>query len=192
MLTMRWLPLACWGLSFNLAAAQTQSQGDAEADSQGVCRELVESGNATGSSGTVDNGVGVWRVSVQSNYSANSLTPLENVTEEESFGAVASLWLDPSPSIDLNWVQSFSACAFVFRYLPENTIRRGQDDDGSCEQTLSRKCVQQLSERAEETAYWLVANPTVGPFSNLTVRISLLIHALFSHFTDPRCHSLQS
>lgn len=174
MLITRWLPLPALSLTLSQTAAQDQPDTNAEARSQGVCRDLFESGNATGWTPTAeDNAIGIWRLSVHSNYTANSFAPLDNVTEEESPGAVANLWLDPASNTNLNTGTEFSACAFVFKYLPENTIRRGQNDDGSCEQTLSKKCVAQLNERAEETAYWLVANPTFGPFSNLTVRPTL-------------------
>ena len=50
---------------------------------------------------------------------------------------------------------------------PNNNLR-GQDDDTTCEQMLSKKCVEALTERAATIADWMVTNPTLRPYSNLT------------------------
>lgn len=64
------------------------------------------------------------------------------INEDESHGAVADVWLDPTGNTNLNdGTNEYSACAFLFKDLPENTIRRDQADEGACEQTLSSQCV---------------------------------------------------
>ena len=147
------------------------------ADRSNVCGEkLAASANATGHSSekipgaySYNNGLGQWRVAVSTNSSTATIEDGRELTWH-SPGAIANIWLDPFTDINLNnGENSFSACAYIFKGLPENTIRRGQDDDTSCTTMLSKKCVDAITSRAAETAKWLVLNPTYGPFSNLTV-----------------------
>ena len=62
----------------------------------------------------------------------------------------------------------YSACAYLYKTLPRNTNLRGAKDDTSCEQMFSRDCVDALTDRAATVANWMVQNPTLGPYSNLT------------------------
>lgn len=168
--------------AFNaLAAAQVFANSY---NTQNVCPQLLHHANATGgesvnlplSGGATDgaifdsNEIGRWRISVRSNYSASSIASAKSNANETDPDAVANLWLDPFEGVNLNdGSNPFSARAYVLKTLPENTIRRAQDDDTSCEQTLSKNCVAALTTRAANIAQWLVANPSLGPFSNLTV-----------------------
>lgn len=139
-----------------------------------VCENsLTSPANATGvekyGMNAYSNGLGLWRVAVSTNSSAATIEEGRELTEA-SPGAAANLWLDPYEGIDLtDGSNSYSACAYVFKGLPYNTMLRGQHDDTSCTQMLSEKCVKAITWRAAETARWLVSSPTQGPFSNLTV-----------------------
>lgn len=116
-----------------------------------------------------NNGLGLWRIAVATEFQEATIEDNPKLTET-SPGAYANVWLDTFTDIDLtDGSNGFSACAYIFKDLPYNTMLRGQDDDGSCEQTLSKECIAAISWRAAETAQWLVANPTQGPYSNLTV-----------------------
>lgn len=144
-----------------------------DGNSSNVCQDsIVSSANATGTQGRgdlYDNGLGLWKVAVSTNSSAITIEEGRELTEM-SPGAVANVWLDPFEDINLSdGDNGFSACAYIFKGLPYNTMLRGQQDDSSCTQTLSEKCVKAITWRAAETAKWLVQNPTQGPFSNLTV-----------------------
>ncbi|KAJ9606929.1 hypothetical protein H2200_008940 [Cladophialophora chaetospira] len=144
---------------------------------QGLCSYLYADANAT-SDGSFDgtfspsaksNGLGLWRVTVNTNYTNEKISTAQSRATEESPDAVANVWLDPFKGTDLNnGGNPYSACAFSFKGLPQNTIERGQHDDGTCTQMLSQKCVAALEEVAANSAKWLVQNPTVGPYSNLT------------------------
>lgn len=136
-----------------------------------VCTDLIEQGNATGGTDATlslsESDLGAWRISVRSNYSAATLSALPGVNTSSSPGAAADIWLDPFTSTNLaagnNW---YSACAIIFRNLPNNLIRRGQMDVGNCEQMLSPECVHALEERTANVARGLTGNPI--PQWNLT------------------------
>lgn len=138
---------------------------------------LVSPANATGVQDgrqySSSNGLGYWKVAVSTNSSAENIEQGRDLTQS-SPGAVANVWLDTFEDIDLtDGSNSFSACGYILKELPYNTMLRGQDDDGTCERTLSKKCIKAITSRAAETAKWLVQSPTQGPFSNLTVSIHL-------------------
>lgn len=167
--------------------AQSQSTG---LEAQEVCPDLLDRANASSKSSLSyqwsangdDNGLGQWVVSVRTNISAESIQTATGSGNETNPDVSANVWLDPFVDVDLNNGDNpFSSCAYIIRSLPENTIRRGQDDDTSCEQMLSKSCVEEITWRASQTARWLVQNPTYGPFSNLTV--SFLLHSP-RQFTD--------
>ena len=143
---------------------------------QNLCPGLFNNANATGEQprNEVDkNGVfnyyGQWKVSVRSNYSVNSIEFAESTADGNNPDAIANVWLDPKDGVDLNSGEVFSACAYVYKNLPANTLRRGQQDDGTCVQMLSKSCVEEITTRAALTAQYLVQTPTLGPYSNLTV-----------------------
>jgi hypothetical protein len=50
---------------------------------------------------------------------------------------------------------SYSACAIMFLDLPDNLIRRGQTDEGSCMQTFGEECVKALADQAGTTGFYL-------------------------------------
>ncbi len=158
-------------LHIHVAAAIVASPGS---PTQNVCHSLLTDANATGggnSSWSSFNSLGQWLVGVKTNYSADTIVAARSDATQNSPDAAINIWLDPYMGVDLNdYENPYSACAFVFKSLPFNTILRGQGDDGTCEQTLSKKCISDLTDRAALTATWLTANPTIGPFSNLTVR----------------------
>ena len=105
--------------------------------------KLSEPANATGSqrfdSSSLSgaqyahrNGLGTWRVVVSTNSSAATIEDGRRLTEN-SPGGVDHIWLDPYLDINLqSGSNGYSACAYIFMGLPENTIRRGQDDDTTC------------------------------------------------------------
>jgi hypothetical protein len=108
-------------------------------DTQNVCPQLLEHANATGAEAFAlpisagANELGQWRISVRSIFSVSSIESAESKANETYPDAVANLWLDPWKGVNLNdGVNPFSACAYVFKTLPENTIRRGQNDDTTC------------------------------------------------------------
>ena len=151
-----------------------------QADSQklqNICPALIKNANATGEEASnlpnlESTRMGRWRVSVRSNYSAASIASAESKANETDPDAVASIWLDPFEDVNLNdGSNSYSSCAYILKQLPENTIRRGQDDDTSCHQMLSKDCVEAITSRIAYTAQWLVQTPTLGPFNNLTVSL---------------------
>ena len=70
-----------------------------------------------------------------------------------------SLYLSTPPGEDFALGDlEFSACAYVFESLPDNLIRRGQSDDGSCDMTFSKECVAALTVQAANTGSYLTAN----------------------------------
>lgn len=135
----------------------------------GVCSQLAQSANATSAQIlNTFNGLGDWSVSVDTNHTFNGGDG-NTVLTEDSPGAVANVWLDSYTDIHLDYGGNYySACAYIFKGLPSNTIRRGQQDDGSCTQTLSKKCVLKLTNLAALNAGWLIGDPGGGPYSNLT------------------------
>lgn len=94
---------------------------------------------------------------------------MENVTwtvavSQPAGDAVAntnvSLYLGTPSGKDLRSNQPiYSACAILFEDIPDNLVRRGQDDDGTCTQTFSKECVDALQYQAALTGYWLTVNP---------------------------------
>lgn len=117
------------------------------------------------------NGLGLWRVAVSTPFQEATIEDSPPLTET-SPGAVANVWLDTFTDVDVtNGSNDYAACAYIFKKMPYNTMLRGQNDDGSCEQMLSEQCIAAITSRAAETAKWLVQNPTQGPYSNLTVSI---------------------
>ena len=159
----------------NALVAVVSAQIDST-NTQDLCTGLSSNANATGeqpinrlnADGT-SNTLGQWKVSVRSNYAADIIESAESTANASNPNAVANVWLDPFVGIDLNSGEVFSACAYLYKDLPRNTLLRGQGDDTTCEQMLSRKCVEEITMRAATTAQWLVQNPTLGPSSNLTV-----------------------
>jgi len=55
--------------------------------------------------------------------------------------------------------------------MPENTVRRGQDDDGTCQKMLSPTCVKALQERLINKAFYYTASWTAPPYSNLSAGV---------------------
>ena len=166
------------------ASRSLQGTGLAESyDTQNLCPALSDNANATGEEPiprkskyggliTDTNGLGQWKVAVQTNYSANSIESARSTAQEDTPDAVANVWMEPFEGIDLNnGDNSFSACAYLYKLIPDNTNLRGQEDDSTCEQMLSSNCVEELTKRASLTAQYLVQNPTLGPYSNLTVSL---------------------
>ena len=164
------------------AFASRSSQFIETYETQKICPGLSNNANATGVqpiNRTDEHGiliigdtsdVGQWKVSVRTNHSANSIASVGNTADPDVPNAVANVWLDPYEGVDLNDGElGYSACAYLYTQLPANTNLRGQEDDTTCEQMLSKSCVQELTKRAELTAQYLVQNPTLGPYSNLTV-----------------------
>ena len=156
--------------------------GSEGTDIQNICPGLWNRANATGVEELVvkdprngaliteTNLMGQWKVSVRSNYSSETIESATSTGNESYPYAVANIWLDPFDGVDLNNGENgFSACAWIIKAIPQNTNLRGQDDDTTCTQMLSRDCVNDLNSRAEMVAQWMVANPTLGPYSNLTV-----------------------
>lgn len=139
-----------------------------------VCVGLLDNpANATGvQNGSIyssRNALGRWRIAVSTDSKEASIEEGRELSKI-SPGAVANVWLDPFTNVELtNGRNDYSACAYIFKSLPYNTMLRGQDDDTSCEQMLSKECIAAITSRAAETARWLVQSPTQGPFSNLTV-----------------------
>ena len=55
---------------------------------------------------------------------------------------------------------NFSGCAMIFQGLPENLIRRGQEDEGTCQQTFSKECVKAINRQASDTGFYLTSTYT--------------------------------
>lgn len=168
--------------SILLAACSSVASGDLFINSTDMATNntcidsLYKLANATDvQNGTIsyeNQGLGVWRVTVSTAFQEATIDDNPELTEA-SPGAVANVWLDPFTSVDLtDGSNPFSACGYIFKDLPYNTMLRGQHDDGSCEQMLSNDCINAITWRAGETARWLVQSPTQGPYSNLTVSSS--------------------
>lgn len=97
---------------------------------QGLCHQFTDTGNATGSDPTAGNDFGVWRVAVHTIYSRDEIDYVGITPNGDPPTVFARLWLDLYEDLDLNDGNNpFSACAYVFKGLPSNTERRGQDDE---------------------------------------------------------------
>ena len=79
----------------------------------------------------------------------------------------ANLWLGSPLGVDLSsTANEFSACGIELS-LPENTIERGQADEGICEQTLDPICVASLKLAAENAGDTLMAGLVSDPIMSL-------------------------
>ena len=75
-----------------------------------------------------------------------------------------NLWLGTPEGTNLNdGTNPYSACAIAFTYLPPNTINKGQHDDGTCYQTLSKVCVDALTTKAAHLGQALAGSFIRGP-----------------------------
>jgi hypothetical protein len=162
--------LAILSIICSLSLAQ---YGDDGHTTQDVCRGLLDNANATGvqQRDAFDRSIilGHWKVAVRTNYSVETIYNASSTANATFPDASANIWLDPFKGEDLNdGTNPYSACAYIIKQIPENTNRLGQDDPTNCESTLSQSCINALTHQAEETAKWLVQDPTLGPYSNLT------------------------
>ena len=63
---------------------------------------------------------------------------------------------------------SYDVCVFTIGIITQNTMWRGQTDNGKCLATFDSDCVSALEDAASGYALGLVSNPTPEPNSNLT------------------------
>lgn len=62
----------------------------------------------------------------------------------------------------------YDVCSIILPDITNNTLLRGQSDNGTCLSTFDASCVQALQAITEQLANTLVQNPTPLPHSNLT------------------------
>ncbi len=108
-----------------LGAAQTQYEKP-----QGICHQFLDTANATSQDVIGLNKFGLWRVAVHTTYSVEEIGAADIHGAGDPPDVIARLWLDEYDDVNLNdGDNQFSACAYIFKALPENTVRRGQDDE---------------------------------------------------------------
>lgn len=106
------------------------------------------------------------------NHSGKS-KPLEivyTVTQNPNDSRIqASTWISTNgANFSDDFQLGYDVCGLSFGPLFDNTIRRGQDDDGSCLQTFDEACVGAIKYAVSNFAVELTLNPTPPPNSNLT------------------------
>ena len=86
-----------------------------------------------------------------------------------STGVDTTIWFGTHPDSDLAQDGlSFAACAIIIDGLPLDGIKRGQADDGFCEQTFSDSCINELVERVTGIAIGLAQYAVPGEDGNRT------------------------
>lgn len=81
----------------------------------------------------------------------------------------ASTWISTNgANFSDDFQLGYDVCGLNFGPLFENTIRRGQNDNGSCVQTFDEACVGAIKYAVSSFALELTLNPTPPPNSNLT------------------------
>ena len=86
-----------------------------------------------------------------------------------STGIDTTIWFGMPP--DRNLPQdglSYAACAIIIDELPLDSIKRGQADNGSCEQTFSESCNQALINRLAEITIDMANDAVPGQNGNWT------------------------
>ena len=167
--------------TFQSVSAQTDTAPSSSAALQANCTSWWENANATGTFGFIslyanDGSPDDLTTNATHNTSSQNITWSMTVNspghpEEAAYynAYQTDFWLGTPPGVNFdNGSNPYSACAFQFGALPENTLRRGQKDDGSCEQTFSKDCVLALTDKAALIAQYLTSDYTPGPYSNLT------------------------
>ena len=74
----------------------------------------------------------------------------------------------------LTCFQRSSACALILIGLPDSLNRRGQHDDGYCEQTLSKACVDAVTTKAADTGYRLTKSISNSSVPGMAAKFSAL------------------
>ncbi|MCJ1287501.1 hypothetical protein MMC26_006853 [Xylographa opegraphella] len=110
---------------------------------------------------------------------------LYSVFENKSNLAPANLWLGSPAGINLSsTTNELNACGIELS-LPENTIERGQADDGLCEQTLDPTCVASLKLAAEEAGDAQMAGFGTGP--NLSFVCQQIVSSIIDAMKNASC-----
>jgi hypothetical protein len=134
--------------------------------SSDICSANLGQANATGSSGFASN---AFAIGLKSSYGNVTWSVAVGRTNLSSDPYYANIYVGTPAGLDFDdGSNPFSGCAMVFSHIPENTVRRAQNDDGSCHQAFSEGCVHALTEKAANIAQGLTSTFTPGPFSNLT------------------------
>ena len=136
------------------------------------CTSLLTHANATSSVNFQNSLIGGFSDSGTSPSEPFLLTVAVNEVVNnatDSTGADTTIWFGMHQ--DRNLKQDgldFAGCAIIIDGLPLDSIKRGQTDNGSCEQTFSAKCATALIQRIADISYNLAQYAVPGEDGNRT------------------------